>query len=377
MYYYYPTRQPVLIRNTELRVDRHLPVQGEVKVRVGDRVEASTVVVAGEQAHRPLRFNLARLLDVEPGKASERLTKAPGDQVEAHETIAKRRRGLRTQAVKSPVAGTFVRFDPETGIAVVRPQTTHLELLAYVSGIVEDLEQARGVTIRLLGSRFFGMFGVGEEAFGVLKVLGQDRQRPLSPDQLDGRAARSIVAVGGTVSATALQKAVQVGAKGVIAGSIEESELLQFLKVSDTGHWRVGLPDWRWPVAAPLTLVLTEGFGRAPMAAPLYDTLVESNGEAVSLCGVTQLAGSLRRPEVLLASPGSHPENEVSLPIAALTPGTLVRVVDQDHLGLVATVAEAPRRRRLTGSLVLDALEVALPQGGRLTVPTANVEVLA
>ncbi|MGN6565294.1 MAG: hypothetical protein ACTHMU_21760, partial [Thermomicrobiales bacterium] len=153
--------------------------------------------------------------------------------------------------------------------------------------------------------------------------------------------------------------------------------LLQFLKVSDTGHWRVGLPDWRWPVAAPLTLVLTEGFGRAPMAAPLYDTLVESNGEAVSLCGVTQLAGSLRRPEVLLASPGSHPENEVSLPIAALTPGTLVRVVDQDHLGLVATVAEPPRRRRLAGSLVLDALEVALPQGGRLTVPTANVEVLA
>jgi hypothetical protein len=50
--------------------------------------------------------------------------------------------------------------------------------------------------------------------------------------------------------------------------------------------------------------------------------------------------------------------------------------VDQDHLGLVATVAEAPRRRRLAGSLVLDALEVALPQGGRLTVPTANVEVL-
>src|SRR5690242_11795540 len=182
MYYYYPTRQPVLIRNTELRVDRHLPVQGEVKVRVGDRVEASTVVAVGEQAHRPLRFNLARLLDVESGKASERLVKAPGDQVEAHETIAKRRRGLRTQTVKSPVAGTFVRFDPETGVAVVRPQATHLELLAYVSGIVEDLEQARGVTIRLLGSRFFGMFGVGEEAFGVLKVLGQDRQRPLSPD---------------------------------------------------------------------------------------------------------------------------------------------------------------------------------------------------
>jgi hypothetical protein len=376
MYYYYPTRQPVLIRNTELRVDRHLPVQGEVKVRIGDRVEASTVVAVGEQAYRPLRFNIARLLDVEPSKVSERLVKAPGDAVEAQETIAKRRRGLRSQTVKSPVAGTFVRFDPDTGVAVVRPQATHLEMLAYVAGIVEDLEQARGVTIRLLGSRFFGMFGVGEEAFGVLKVLGQDRQRPLSPDQLDSRAARAIVAVGGAVSATALQKAVQVGVKGVIAGSIEEVELLQFLKVSDTSFWRVGLPDWHLPVAAPLTLVLTEGFGRTPMAAPLYDTLVESAGESVSLCGITQLAGSLRRPEVLLSSPGSHPENELSLPIAALTPGTLVRVVDQDHLGLVATVAEAPRRRRLAGSLVLDALEVALPQGGRLTVPTANVEVL-
>lgn len=378
MYHNYPTRQPVLVRDSDLRIERRLPVQGEVKVRPGDRVEPSTIIAVGDQTGRPIVLNLARELEVEPEKVAELLTVKPGSAVAAGDTIARKRRVLRAQSVKSPVAGIFTRLDPQAGTATIVPAARRIELAAYVAGVVEDVEQAYGATIRAFGSRFYGAFGVGDEAFGVLKVVTKDRQHPLSPDLIDSRAARSVLVAGGAANAAALRKAAQVGAKGVIIGSIEERELAAFLKTESQALWRVGLPDWRLPAAtSPLTIVVTEGFGQSPMAQPLYDTLVAGDSEQVSLCGLTRIANTLSRPEVLVSSGSGRDQEEGGLPIAALVPGATVRIIDQDHLGAVGTISEAPRRRRLGGDLVVEALEVDLPNGGRMVLPVANVEVLA
>ncbi|HET8625883.1 MAG TPA: hypothetical protein VFL91_00585 [Thermomicrobiales bacterium] len=378
MYSYYPTRQPVLVRDSELRVERRLPAAGEVKVRVGDRVEPGTVVAVAERPGRPVLLNVARELEVAPQDAGRRLIKAPGSTVAPDEPVARRRRGLRVRTVKSPCEGTVTGFDAATGILTLTPTAQRIELNAYAAGIVEDVELQYGVTIRLFGSRFYGAIGLGGEAHGVLKVLTGDRQQPLTAEAIDSRAARAVIAAGGGVNAAALAKAAQVGVKGVIVGSIEERELLAFLKVERQAAWRVGLPDWQLPTAtAPFTIVVTEGFGQGPMAEPLYETLRAGDGEQVSLRGTTRLAGGLERPEVLLSGGSGRGAEDQGLPVAALVPGATVRLVDQDHLGALATVREAPRRRRLTGDLVVPALEVELATGGRVLVPTANVEVLA
>lgn len=378
MFHYYPTRQPTLVRENDLRIERRLPIAGEVHVKVGERVEASTLVATGEQAPPVTIVNVARDLAVEPGAAERHLLVERGDAVRANEPIAKRRRGLRSTTVRSPIAGVFARYDPILGTAIIRPPAVRLELAAHVGGVVEEVEQTRGVTIRTFGSRFFGAVGIGGEAFGVIKLVGADRQRPLGPELIDNRAARSLLAVGGTVSAAALTKAAQVGVRGVIAGSIEEAELLRWLGAKESTVWRVGLPDWQLPAAdAPLTLVLTEGFGKASMAAPLYDVLKGADGMQGALSGLTRLSGGLRRPEVIVLSRSAgRSGEEVTLPLARLAPGATVRLLDQDHLGVLATVAEGPRRRRLEGDLLLDALAVTLPSGERLDLPTANVEVL-
>jgi hypothetical protein len=127
-----------------------------------------------------------------------------------------------------------------------------------------------------------------------------------------------------------------------------------------------------------ITIVITEGFGRAAMAAPFYETLAANDGAEISLCGLTRLAGGLSRPEVLLPSrAGMRGGDESSLPVASLSPGATVRLVDQDHLGVIATVREAPRFRRFDGDVLLDALVIDLPNGEPMLVPTANVEVLS
>lgn len=378
MFNYYPTRQPLLIRESDLRIERRLPLQGQLHVKAGERVEPSTLVATGERVARPVLVNIARDLELEPAASEERLVVQPGEEVEEGTVLARRRRGLRVHSVRSPIAGIFARFDPLIGAALIRPSTARLELAAQVGGVIEEVEPGRGVTIRAFGSRFFGAVGAGEETFGVLKLIAGDHQRPLGPEQIDSRSARAILAVGGTVSAAALTKAVQVGIRGIVAGSIEEAELTNWLGTGDGALWRVGLPDWQLPNgSAPLTLVLTEGFGRTPMAPPLYDTLAAADGSPIAISGVTRLAEGLRRPEVIVPSrAGGRGGESADLPLAALVPGAAVRLLDHEHLGILAAVAEAPRRQRLEGDLLLDALTVTLPDGERLRLPTANVEVL-
>ena len=378
MFNTYPTRQPLLVRDTDLRIERRLPMQGQLQVKTGERVEPSTVIAAGERTERPILVNIARELEVPPGESEQRLVAHPGDTVEVGDIIAKRRRGLRTQSVRSPIAGTFIRFDPQIGTALIRPATQRIELAAQVGGVIEEVEQGWGVTIRAFGSRIYGAAGVGEDTFGVLKIIPGDRQRPLGPEQIDSRSSRAILAVGGSVSAAALAKAVQAGIRGLVAGSIEESELTNWLGEGGGALWRVGLPDWQLPSGgAPLTLVLTEGFGRTPMAQPLYDVLAAADGIPIAISGTTQLVGGLRRPEIIVPSrTGARGNDDVDLPLAALEPGATVRLLDHDHLGILATVAETPRRQRLEGDLIVEALAVTLANGEALCVPTENVEVL-
>jgi hypothetical protein len=378
VFHYNPTRQPTLVRENELRIVRRLPVAGEVHVKVGERVEASTLVATGMQIPPTTFVNVSRDLGIEPSTAEARLVKEVGQPVNEGEVIARRRRGLRNLTVRTPVAGTFVRFDPLLGTALIRPPAARIELPAYVGGVIEEVELTRGVTIRTFGSRFYGAFGVGDEAFGVLKVVGGDRQRPLGADLIDNRAARAILAVGGTVNAAALNKAAQVGVRGIIAGSIEESELVSWLGVKDSALWRVGLPSWQIPTAeGPLTLVITEGFGRAAMAGPLYDVLAAADGMQSAVSGLTRLSGGLRRPEVVVLSRSAgRSGDDMTLPIASLEPGTAVRLLDHDHLGVLATVFAAPRRQRLEGDLLTDAVTVTLPSGEQMHLPTANVEAL-
>ena len=367
----------MLVRDADLHVERRLPVSGEVKVRLGDRVEPSQVVAAGAKTRRPILIQVARELEVDPAEARRRLTRELGSAVAADEVIARRRRGLRVRTVRSPVAGTLTAFDATTGVATVVPSPQLIELMAHVAGTVDDIEQTRGVTLRVFGSRFYGAFGAGDEAFGVLRVIGNERPQALGAEAIDNRSARAVVAAGGSVTAAALQKAVQVGVKGVIAGSIEEPELLTFLKAQRRALWRVGLPDWRLPAApSPLPIVVTEGFGQGMMAAPIFETLVAADGGQVSLSGMTRIAGGLCRPEVYLSAGGRRAGDGEGMPIAALAPGAIVRLVDQDHLGVVGTVQAEPHRRRLGGELLVEVVEVALADGNQLVVPTANLEVL-
>ena len=79
---------------------------------------------------------------------------------------------------------------------------------------------------------------------------------------------------------------------------------------------------------------------------------------------------------MVLSRSAGRSGDDLTLPVAALEPGTAVRLLDHDHLGVLATVFAAPRRQRLEGDLLTNAVTVTLPNGEQMRLPTANVEAL-
>ena len=110
MYYYHPTRQPLLVRENELRITRRLPVQGSIAVRQGDRVEPGAIIATAERTNLPVLINVAHELDMEPALVRERLTKEPGQAVGQNEPIVLS--GRSAFSVPCPPARTGQRPAP-------------------------------------------------------------------------------------------------------------------------------------------------------------------------------------------------------------------------------------------------------------------------
>src|SRR2546422_984367 len=102
--------------------------------------------------------------------------------------------------------------------------------------------------------------------------------------------AGKIVVGGAFVGAEALARARAVGVKGVVVGGMHDQDLRALLGfdlgVAITGTETVGF-----------TLVLTEGFGRIPMARRTFELLRQLDGRKTSISGATQIRAGVIRSE--------------------------------------------------------------------------------
>jgi hypothetical protein len=155
----------------------------------------------------------------------------------------------------------------------------------------------------------------------------------------------------------------------VIVGGFDDTDLRRLLG-RDLGVAITGSEDLGF------TLVLTEGFGRIPMADRTWKLLADHAGHAASVSGATQIRAGVLRPEILIplgdrdASGPEAPEG------GAIEVGTLLRVIREPHFGRIGTVVELPPELRpleTEAQVRVLVVEFADDQG-RALVPRANVE---
>ncbi|HMO56661.1 MAG TPA: hypothetical protein PKA05_07230 [Roseiflexaceae bacterium] len=377
---YTPEGTPPVLTGAMARIERRLPHSGEVIVRVGQRVEPDEVIARAYLPGAVHIVNVARELMIAPAQVVRAVHHEIGAAVEAGAVLARSGRiGGRT--CSSPVFGKLVAIDGETGYVTIIADPARYEIEANIRGIVMEVIPYIGVLIETPAAQVYGAFGIGNESAGVLRLLVTDPAEPILPEMLNTRSAYAIIIGGSGISAAALQRAVAEQVRGVIVGSIDEAELRAFLGMRSIDAWRTGTHSWRFPREAgqpPLTIVVTEGFGDAPMSLPIFELLASHDRQEALIEGMTLLRRPLRRPRIVIPLSARTQGIQIDPPRPPLRPGATVRLLDPQHLGTIARVQSiSATPTRLPSRLRVPSLTVALEDGTTLVLPQQTVEVLA
>lgn len=361
-------------RATRLRKERRLPLPGKVLVRPGDRVKAEDVVARTELPGDVHPVNVAGLLSIPPEEVPDALLKKEGEPVKKGEPIAQSKGffGLFKSTVTAPADGVIESVSKITGQVILREPPQPVEVIAYVDGKVTEVIADEGVVVETVASFVQGIFGIGGERIGYIEPVVENPEDELTPDRIT-EAHRGKVLIGGSfVTAEALNRAVEVGAVGVVVGGIDDYNLRQFLGydigVAITGNEQKGI-----------TLVITEGFGKLRMARRTFELLTSLAGKKASINGATQIRAGVIRPEVIVPLEGEVPvqEKQSEELKEGLVVGSMVRVIREPYFGRIGKVVELPPElREIETEAKVRVLLLELEDGQVVTIPRANVEII-
>lgn len=383
--------------DTLVRRTRRLPLKGEVLVRVGDVLAPETVVARALLPGVMRTVKVAEILGLEPHEVPPALRIRERDTVKAGQVIGETRSffGLFRAECKASTSGTIEFISAAAGHVGIREAPTPVEVMAYIRGAVVEVQPEESVVVEARGALVQGIFGVGGERQGTIRVVASDPSEPLREEMIQADHRGQILVGGAGVTGGALRRAAEVGAAGIVAGAIVDQELVNFLGydigVAITGH-----------EAIPLTVVLTEGFGAIQMAERTFRLFRSLEGRPASINGATQIRAGVIRPEVIVPSetadgrrqtgvPKSGEASESDVRAAPAAPqngsgpqdssldiGTSIRIIREPYFGRLGRVAALPPEPQAVPSgAVVRVLEAELEDGERVIVPRANVEIMA
>src|SRR5262245_5661649 len=280
-----------------VRRERRLPLKGAVLVARGDRVDAATVVARTELPGNVQTVNLAARLSIDPARVPDALGRPIGGTVEAAgEVVAGGRSlfGLLKQKAVAPVDGMIESVSGVTGQLILREAPIPVEVNAYVRGRVVEVLPDEGMVVESEAAFVQGIFGVGGETHGSVFAAVSGPDAELSADRIDASCRGRVLIGGAYVSYETLMRARDAGAAAVVVAGFDDRDLRRLLG-KDLGVAITGSED------LGITLVLTEGFGRIPMAERTWKLLSGHQGAAAAVSGATQIRAGVMRPESIVA----------------------------------------------------------------------------
>jgi hypothetical protein len=354
---------------------RRLPLPGEVLVREGENVAHDQIVARTQIPGEIHMMNIANLLGVEPEDTNAYMQKKVNESVQIGEIIANRTSffGLLKSTVRASITGTVEMVSTVTGQVSLREQNVPVELNAYIPGKIIQIIPGEGVTIRTPAALVQGIFGIGGETHGELKIVTGSRDETLTSEKIETSCKDRILVGGALVTIDALTKAIQMGVRGIVVGGIEHEDVIKFLGgeigVAITGQEDIGT-----------TLIITEGFGKMSMSTGTFNLLKSFNGRRASINGATQIRAGVMRPEVIIAleDDESRELNEKADEISGgMAPGTQVRIIRDPYFGIIGRVSNLPvELQTVETESKVRVVEVELEDKQRVIVPRANVEII-
>jgi len=359
---------------TPLKKDRRLPLLGEVLTEKGARVAHDEVIARTNLPGDVQSLNISHRLSIEPSDLPRYLKKKEGDTVEEGEVIAESKSffGLFTSRCESPITGTIETLSSVTGQVLLRKPPIPVEVTAYVDGRVAEVHPEEGAEIETWGTFIQGIFGVGGETNGPIRVVASSPDQLLTPDLIPEDASGQILVGGARITMEALDRAREIGVAGIISAGFDDQDLRKLLGrdlgVAITGQEKLGI-----------TVVLTEGFGEISMADRTFNLLTENEGRRASINGATQIRAGVIRPEIVIPmlDRDEPAEGDHQMSTGGLGPGSRVRIIREPNFGQIATVTDLPPAlHAMECETKVRVLKVKLASGEEYLLPRANVELI-
>lgn len=352
---------------------RRLPIKGEVLVKDGDSVEPQTAVARALLPGALQTIKLAEKLGIEAKDAESQSQVKVGATLQKDQLIAETKGifGRFKQQVVSEFSGTVESISTVTGNMLVREAPIPVEITAYVQGKIVDVLPGEGAIIETRCAMVQGIFGVGGERTGTVRVAVSSPDKALEAGDIQPTDAGKFLVGGSGVTAEALVKAGSVGVAGIITGGVRDADLIKLLGY-DIGVAITGQENILF------TLVVTEGFGFLSMATRTFELLRSLEGKAASINGATQIRAGVIRPEVLVPLPAETAAAVANHQSFELAVGTPIRVIREPYFGQLGTVTDLPSQLVVVDSgTEVRVLKAKLSDAREVVVPRANVEIIA
>ncbi|RYG15752.1 hypothetical protein EON82_25870, partial [bacterium] len=151
---------------------RRLPIKGQVLVAPGDRVSPETVVAQAQLPGILQTVRMSEKLGIEPKEVPGMVNVKPGDPVEKEQVLAETKGilGFFKQRVTSDFAGTVEEVSEITGSILIREPSSPVDVTAYLQGVVAEVMPDEGAIVETRGAMVQGIFGVGGERQGTIRV---------------------------------------------------------------------------------------------------------------------------------------------------------------------------------------------------------------
>jgi hypothetical protein len=352
---------------------RVLPISGDVLVKKGDVVTAKQVVAETFMPGDVIPVNLANLLSLPPADVPECCVVKEGDQVEVDTVLARTKGifGMFKNECKCKDVGTVETISEVTGQVILRGPQHPVNVLAFLPGKVVEVIEDQGVVIESEVSFLQGIFGIGGETFGAIKMACDSPDERLTSDHIKPEMKGCIIIGGSRMTAEAISKAVEVGVAGIVSGGIDDKDLKGFLGydlgVAITGAEKLGI-----------TLIITEGFGDISMTERTFEIFKSREGAEASINGATQIRAGVIRPEVVISVDESVPAAVQTDHVSGILDiGYPVRIIRDPYFGRIGKVnGLPPEPKALDSGSRARVLEVVFDSGDVVTIPRANVELI-
>ena len=356
-----------VLHETKVIKERRLPLKGDVLKKKGESVNPDDIVAKTDLPGNVQMVNVANLLNIDAADIADVIKVEKGGSFNKGDLIAETPGifGLFKTKVNSPVTGTLESFSEITGQVVLREAPIPVEMDAYISGKVKDVIPEEGVHIETNAAFIQGIFGIGGESRGDLKVVTKSRDEEITSDMLDSSMAGKVVVGGSHISLTTYKKAISLKIAGVVVGGFNYSDLKPILGYT-LGVAITGSED------LVTSLVVTEGFGKINMGQRTFDLLKEFDGNFVSVNGATQIRAGVIRPEIVIPLSkvsGKHKDIDASL---GITDGSLIRVIRAPYFGKIGKVISLPNElQKMESETMVRVAEVEI-DGKKMVVPTSK-----